>query len=103
MKKNIVMLVAGLVLGGSGMYAYQNIDQSEQVISNDQVEVTYKKVDNDLFDLIITPKGEMNITEEMPMDQDGYYSDSYLVGISKDKAEEINSKREVKQNIIWNQ
>lgn len=96
MKKAIIIWISGVALGVGVSLYLMNSNKNDVVISNDQVTISYKKVNNEIFDLLIEPKGDMNITSEFDLEQDVNYKDAYLVGISKDKSKSLNS------NDSWN-
>lgn len=96
MKKIIMIWMSGVALGAGISLSLVNNNKNDVIISNDQVTISYKKVNNELFDLLIEPKGNMNITSEFDLEQDVNYKDAYLVGISKDKSKSLNS------NDSWN-
>ena len=110
--KNKKTIILSILLGAS-LLAYigkneeannlrNEIEEMKQVsvISNENVEIEYIEVDEDIFDISITPKKNFNVIPEFELKDDTYYKQAWLVGLSKNKVKEINPKFEEKD---WNQ
>ena len=112
MKKLIVAMV-GVALFGLGFFAGQESTnhenketlQGEYIVENDKVKIEYWDIENGDFDIIVTPKGEYNVSPEFSLEDTKYYNDSYLVGKTKKQAKQhydnVNGKYGAEWDFSW--
>lgn len=85
-----------------------NKNESRQVIETDKVKLEYIEIENGDFDILISSKGEYNISSEYNLDGRKYYTDGYIVGQTKENAEKIHEGKkkifaeEIDWELSWN-
>lgn len=106
--KKLLIAIIGLALFGMGFVA-GGLKDSEQkeilkeyhLVENDKVKIEYWDVENGEFDIVVTPKGEFNVMAEFPLDESKYYQDAYLIGKTKQQAEDHCKKVSERFGKTW--
>lgn len=104
--KTVATVIISMALGSLFTYFALQPKQSDSdiVFSNEQLEISYKQVNSELFDLVVTPKNGMNLSPEYSLNSKYNYADAYLVGMTEEKAKQLYSKREnTDYPFTWNQ
>lgn len=99
--KKLLLTVGGIALFGLGFATnllvdhmsekekMQETDTSYHVIETEKATVEYWDIENGDFDVLITPKGEYNISPEFSLSDQKFYEGGYLVGKTKQAASEL--------------
>ena len=90
----VIAVIGSFLLGSFVTYIGLQKDTDTTVLDTEQVTVEYIKVNDELFDLLVTPKNGMNLTPEYSLNSKYNYTDAYLVGMTEEKAKQLYSNRE---------
>lgn len=101
--KNIIFTLAvGAICFTGGLFTSKPMINNKQTIENEQVSIEYIRVNNEVFDILVTPKNNMNLSPEFDLRSENNYKDAYLVGLSKEKAKQLNDSRTEPVEFNWN-
>ena len=114
MKKIMLSIVAIGIFGGG--YLIGNIDKPEvaeaqnnqiikskktHTIDTSKAKIEYFDVENGDFDVIITPKGDRNVSPEWDLMSGSNYKDCYIVGQKKENAQKIWNNAHKQYGVGW--
>ena len=100
-RRNIVRVLIMISFIGIGYFV--GINKERNVISNENVEIEYIKVNDEIYDIYVTPKNNTNLTPEFNLSNENNYKDAWLTGRSKENAKKNYERIERDFPFTWNQ